>query len=146
MLCASPAFHAPGILCCPALDDLDRTLVVVESEELLRGQKRGIALNAAHVTIRNSYIGEIKAIGQDSQAIAGWNGPGDYVIEMKARGFAGFTSKPLHLTRGQSLVNDIQLAVQAVNVPVQPPETQAFIRIRSLEKNLYTDSDVFQII
>ena len=35
---------------------------------------------------------------------------------------------------------------QAVNVPVQPPGTQAFIRIRSLEKNLYTDSDVFQII
>jgi len=35
---------------------------------------------------------------------------------------------------------------QAVDVPVQPPGTQAFIRIRSLEKNLYTDSDVFQII
>jgi len=45
-------------------------------------------------------------------------GPGDYVVEVKAKGFAGFTSKPLHLTRGQSLANDIQLAVQAVNASV----------------------------
>jgi hypothetical protein len=45
------------------------------------GQKRGIALNAAHVTIRDSHIEEIKAVGQDTQAIGGWNGPGPYVIE-----------------------------------------------------------------
>jgi hypothetical protein len=44
------------------------------------GQKRGIALNSARTTISNSYIADIKAIGQDSQAIAGWNGPGDYTI------------------------------------------------------------------
>src|SRR5579871_3180308 len=46
-----------------------------------KGQKRGIALNAASVTITGSYVSDIKAIGQDSQAIAGWNGPGDYLIE-----------------------------------------------------------------
>jgi PKD repeat protein len=45
------------------------------------GQKRGIALNAAHVTIADSHISECKGIGQDTQAIAGWNGPGPYVIE-----------------------------------------------------------------
>ena len=45
------------------------------------GQKRGIALNAASVTIRNSYVSDIKAIGFDTQAIAGWNGPGPYHIE-----------------------------------------------------------------
>src|SRR5207302_5439377 len=44
------------------------------------GQKRGIALNSSSTTIVNSYIAEIKAIGQDSQAIAGWNGPGPYTI------------------------------------------------------------------
>lgn len=43
---------------------------------------------------------------------------GDYVVEVKANGFAAFTSKPLHLSRGQSLANDIQLAVQAVNATV----------------------------
>ncbi|MGE3512031.1 MAG: hypothetical protein AB7N65_24465 [Vicinamibacterales bacterium] len=45
------------------------------------GQKRGIALNAANVAIRDSWVGDIKAVGQDSQAIAGWNGPGGYLIE-----------------------------------------------------------------
>ena len=44
------------------------------------GQKRAVSLNAARTTISNSYIADIKAIGQDSQAIAGWNGPGDYTI------------------------------------------------------------------
>jgi len=47
----------------------------------LYGQKRGIALNARTVTIRNSYISEIKAVGADSQAICGWNGPGPFSIE-----------------------------------------------------------------
>jgi hypothetical protein len=47
----------------------------------VRGQKRGIALNSASTTIRNSYIADIKAVGQESQAIAGWNGPGPYIIE-----------------------------------------------------------------
>jgi hypothetical protein len=45
------------------------------------GQKRGIALNSASTTIANSYIADIKAIGQDSQAIAGWNGPGPYTVD-----------------------------------------------------------------
>ena len=47
----------------------------------LIGQKRGIALNAAHVTIADSYVSDCKLVGQDSQAVAGWNGPGPYVIE-----------------------------------------------------------------
>ena len=47
----------------------------------VRGQKRGIALNAAHVTITDSYVSDCKGIAQDTQAIAGWNGPGPYTIE-----------------------------------------------------------------
>lgn len=46
-----------------------------------RAQKRGIALNSASTTISNSYVADIKAVGQDSQAIAGWNGPGPYTLE-----------------------------------------------------------------
>jgi hypothetical protein len=45
------------------------------------GQKRGIALNSASTVIRNSDIRGIRAPGQDSQAICGWNGPGPYLIE-----------------------------------------------------------------
>jgi hypothetical protein len=45
-----------------------------------KGQKRGIALNSASTTITGSYVFDIKAVGQDSQAICGWNGPGPFTI------------------------------------------------------------------
>jgi hypothetical protein len=47
----------------------------------LVGQKRGIFLNSGRTTIVNCHIVEMKAIGQDTQAIAGTNGPGPYHIE-----------------------------------------------------------------
>jgi len=45
------------------------------------GQKRGIALNSGATIISNSYIADIKGVAQDTQAVAGWNGPGPYTIE-----------------------------------------------------------------
>jgi hypothetical protein len=47
----------------------------------LTGQKRGIALNSGAAQIINSYISDIKVVGQESQAIAGWNGTGPYLID-----------------------------------------------------------------
>src|SRR5690606_5272385 len=47
----------------------------------LHGQKRGVALNSAWTTIVNSHVADIKAIGQDSIAVGGWNGPGPFTIE-----------------------------------------------------------------
>src|SRR5258708_16429445 len=41
----------------------------------LYGQKRGIALNARTITIRNCYIADIKTVGADAQAIGGGEGP-----------------------------------------------------------------------
>lgn len=46
-----------------------------------RGQKRGIGLNSASTNITGSHISDIKSLGQDSQAIGGWNGPGPFKIE-----------------------------------------------------------------
>jgi hypothetical protein len=46
-----------------------------------RGQKRGIALNSASTIVTGSHVSDIKAVGQDAQAIAGWNGPGPFEIE-----------------------------------------------------------------
>jgi Carbohydrate binding module (family 6) len=42
--------------------------------------KRGIELNSASTDITNSYIAGFKVVGQDAQAIAGWNGPGPFRI------------------------------------------------------------------
>ncbi len=47
----------------------------------LVGQKRCVSLNAATVTIRDSHISDCKGVGNDTQAICGWNGPGPYLIE-----------------------------------------------------------------
>jgi hypothetical protein len=57
--------------------EIDRVLITGNAS---LGQKRGIAVNAANVVIMNSDIRDIKAVGQDSQAIAGWNGPGPFTI------------------------------------------------------------------
>lgn len=45
-----------------------------------RGARRGIALNSAHTAVIDSYLADFKTVGEDSQAIAGWNGPGPFKI------------------------------------------------------------------
>jgi hypothetical protein len=57
--------------------ELDRVLITGDGAV---GQKRGVSVNATHVSIVNSDIRGIKAVGQDSQAIAGWNTPGPITI------------------------------------------------------------------
>jgi hypothetical protein len=46
-----------------------------------QGQKRGIALNSGRTMIVNSHFAHFGIPGQETQAIAGWNGPGPFVIE-----------------------------------------------------------------
>jgi len=47
----------------------------------VRGQKRCMALNSASTNIVNSYFADCKHFASDSQAIAGFNGPGPFLIE-----------------------------------------------------------------
>jgi len=42
--------------------------------------RRGVALNSASSAVIDSYISEVHEVGADSQAIAGWNGPGPFKI------------------------------------------------------------------
>jgi len=44
------------------------------------GGKRGVAINARSVAIVDSYLTDWKSTGQETQAIAGWNGPGPFKI------------------------------------------------------------------
>ena len=57
---------------------LDR--VYIHGDPVL-GQKRGLSLHSRDTTVINSYIADCKAVGQDSQALSGFNGPGTYLIE-----------------------------------------------------------------
>lgn len=45
------------------------------------GQRRGLALNSGDTQVLNSYFKDFKGVSQDTQAIAGWNGPGPFLIE-----------------------------------------------------------------
>jgi hypothetical protein len=45
-----------------------------------RGTRRGVALNSRRTAIVDSYLADFKEVGADSQAIAGWNGPGPFRI------------------------------------------------------------------
>ncbi len=44
------------------------------------GQRRGIALNGRNLRVMNSYFGDIKRKGEESQAICGWAGDGPLEI------------------------------------------------------------------
>jgi hypothetical protein len=44
------------------------------------GCKRGVQLNGATQAVIDSYISDIHVVGQDTQAICGWNGPGPFKI------------------------------------------------------------------
>ena len=47
----------------------------------IKGQRRGIAANGRHITIKNSHISGIRRKGDESQAIAVWAGDGPIIIE-----------------------------------------------------------------
>jgi all-beta uncharacterized protein len=57
---------------------LDRLLVDVPAS---LPQRRGIALNSADSQVVGCYLAGLKYAGADAQAIAGWNGPGPFLIE-----------------------------------------------------------------
>lgn len=44
------------------------------------GTRRGIAMNAMHVGVIESYFTDFREVGADSQAICGWSGPGPFGI------------------------------------------------------------------
>jgi hypothetical protein len=45
-----------------------------------KGTRRGIALNSRSTAVLDSHLSDFKEVGADSQAIAGWNGPGPFKI------------------------------------------------------------------
>ena len=53
------------------------------------GAKRGIALNGGDTTVRNSRITDIFLSGTETQALAGWNGSGPFLIENNYLSAAG---------------------------------------------------------
>ena len=54
-----------------------------------QGTRRGILMNSRYTAVIDSYLSDFKEVGADTQAIAGWNGPGPFKIvdnELEAAG------------------------------------------------------------
>ncbi len=78
--------------------------------------ERGAVLQGAEVRLR-SRTGIKLFARTDENGVYGFNGlaPGDYILEVSARGFAVQTSEELHVERGQNVGRDFALSVNAVN-------------------------------
>jgi cellulose synthase/poly-beta-1,6-N-acetylglucosamine synthase-like glycosyltransferase len=46
-----------------------------------RGSRRGIALGSRDTAVSDSWISDIKEVGADSQAVAGWSGAGPFLLQ-----------------------------------------------------------------
>jgi vitamin B12 transporter len=81
--------------------------------------ERGAGVAGAEVWLRSRAGAHLLLVTDDKGDYAfKYVVPGDYVMEVKAKGFATFTSKELRLARGQSISNDVLLSVQALSESV----------------------------
>jgi hypothetical protein len=66
-----------------ALDDVPHDIIFERCYlhgDPLKGTRRGIVMNSGNTAVIDSYLSGFKEVGADSQAIAGWNGPGPFKI------------------------------------------------------------------
>jgi len=95
----------------------------------------GASVAGAEVQLRSRSGAHSIAVTDDNGAYSFRNvPPGDYVIEVRVKGFAGFTSNQLNVTRGQSVTSDIKLLVEAVNESVVVTATGTVQRIDEISK------------
>jgi vitamin B12 transporter len=81
--------------------------------------ERGAGVAGAEVWLRSRAGAHLLLVTDDNGEYSfKYVVPGDYVMEVKAKGFASFTSKELRLARGQSISNDVLLSVQTVSESV----------------------------
>lgn len=67
-----------------SLDDLPHHIIIDRCYlhgDHLHGTRRGVALNDRFSAVIDSYLSDFKWMGEDAQAIGGWNGAGPFKIE-----------------------------------------------------------------
>src|SRR5260370_26327411 len=76
--------------------------------------ERGAGIAGAEVWLRSRAGAHLLLVTDDKGDYSfRYVVPGDYVMEVKAKGFATFTSKELRLARGKAISNCVLLSVQA---------------------------------
>ena len=104
------------------------------------GTRRGIAMNSRHTAVVNSYLADFKAIGADSQAIAGWASAGPFKIDNNYLEAAG---ENLLFGGGDPVIrdltpSDIEIRGNHVSKPLRwKVGDPAFARVPWAVKNLF---------
>jgi vitamin B12 transporter len=76
-------------------------------------------IRGAEVQLRSRSGAQLFAVTDDDGGYSFRNvAPGEYVLEVRARGFANLTSPEISLDRGQSLTNDVHLSAKAISESV----------------------------
>jgi vitamin B12 transporter len=89
----------------------------------------------AEVQLRSRSGVQMFAVTDDKGSYSFKNVPaGDYVIEVRVKGFAAFSSEKLNVARGQSVVIDVKLSVQSINESVVVTASGTVQRIDELSK------------
>lgn len=97
--------------------------------------ERGAGVPGAEVQLRSRSGAQSFATADDNGAYSFKNvPPGDYAIEVRAKGFASFTSDERNVVRGQSITNDVKLSVEAVSENVVVTATGTAQRIDEVSK------------
>src|SRR5260370_30952239 len=116
------------------------TSTLAQSVPSVRGRiadERGAGVAGAEVWLRSRAGAHLLLVTDDNGDFSfKYVGPGDYVLEVKAKGFATFTSKELTLVRGQSVTNDVHLAIRAVSESVVVTATGTAQRVDETSKSI----------
>src|SRR5437588_9480624 len=106
---------------------------IAQSSTSIRGRvtdERNANVAGAEVSLRSRAGVHLLAVTDDNGEFSFKSiPPGDYVVEVRAKGFATFTSKSLHVDRGQSLANDVQLSIDSVSENIVVPATGTAQRV-----------------
>ena len=101
----------------------------------LVNDENGANIAGASVQLRSREGTQLFATTESSGRYAFKNlAPGDYVVEVSAKGFAVFSSNTLTVKRGQNLVQDVRLSVEGVSENVVVTATGSVQRVDETSK------------
>jgi iron complex outermembrane receptor protein len=111
---------------------------VAQNSTSIRGQvtdQRNANVAGADVSLQSRSGARLTAVTDKDGSYSFSNiAPGEYVIEVRAKGFAIFTSNALSVTRGQSLSSDVKLSIDAVSESVVITATGTAQRVDETSK------------
>ena len=95
------------------------SVALAQSRTSLHGHvtdERAAAIRGAEVSLRSRAGSRTTAITDEAGSYSFRDVlPGQYVLEINAEGFSDFVSEQISLAHGQSLTNDVQLAVKTID-------------------------------